>query len=137
MSTTHEFNISLEATVVTGQESVDGLKVARAAVKAAAETKAGRAKLEGLRGDKKYLNELFRSDKSDEEVIIQIIRNGLRQVIGELASEASDSDQTVRFGNISVKVRDPLCTMCEMTRLSQQKGFKRETCPYRKCGGIK
>lgn len=106
MSNTHKFNISLEATVVTAQTAVDSLKVARAAVKAAADTESGREKLEGLRGDKKYLNELFRSDKSDEEVIVQILRNGLRQVIGELAEEACDSEQTVRFGNISVKVRE-------------------------------
>ncbi|QNJ57279.1 hypothetical protein Stalingrad_28 [Pseudomonas phage Stalingrad] len=106
MSNAHKFNISLEATVVTAQTAVDQLTVARAAVKVAATTKAGLAKMEGLRGDKKYLNDLFRSDKSNEEVIVQILRNGLRQVIGELAGEASDSEQTVRFGNISVKVRE-------------------------------
>ncbi|CBZ42000.1 Gp5.5-like host HNS inhibition [Pseudomonas phage phi15] len=106
MSMTHKFNVSLECTVVSSQEAVDGLKVARAALRASRETEAGKAKYATLTGGQKFLQDLFMSDKTDEEVVVQILRNGLRDILGETAKEATDSSQTVRFGNISVKVRE-------------------------------
>lgn len=105
MSKTHQFNISAALTLVSSTHSVDAVTVARAALKASLTTEAGKVKYAESRGQQRFIADLFSSDKSDEEVIIQILRAGLRDVIREALTEASDSDQRIKVGDVKVTLK--------------------------------
>lgn len=133
MSMTIKTRTAFETTTVLNTKEVNSFVIARAALAAAK----AQGALPEITGAGLYVQNLMLSDKSDEEVITQLVRNGIRDLITGAFKDESSEANSFRVGNIKTTLRDPLCTLCAQTKLSQPRGFKRETCPYRKCGGIK
>lgn len=107
MAMTHKFNVSFELTTVLSGEEIQALIAARGALKA---LKAANQPLpEAQKGRGEWLQRLFVSDKTDEEVVIAVVRDTIRVFLRESCASESSSTQTLKCGNVSVKVRDQQC----------------------------
>lgn len=101
MAKTFQFTTTFDSTVVVSQETVDSLVAARAAIKAIVGTKSFAATRARSDGHDRFMQDLFLSEKSDDEVIAQIIRIGMRDSIRANVAE-KNSDQTIKVGDVVV-----------------------------------
>jgi hypothetical protein len=114
MSKTLKMTISLPMTVVVKTESVAALEASREEIR-----QMPAEKVAALKGAQKFRYELFAGDKTTEQVLEVIYRQGLREGIRELImGEIQGNESACRVGDIKVtfqKGPKPSCQGCVQT----------------------
>jgi len=102
MSITLKAQVTFGLTIVVEKETLKFVSDARAECKAMTPEQVS-AKLKDATGEERLKFELFRSDKTDEEVIEVIYRTSMRGFLREeLKSQLCNSESRARIGNIEV-----------------------------------
>ena len=107
MSITLKAQVTFGLTIVVMAETLKFVADARAEVKALTAEQIAE-KLKDATGEERFKFELFRSDKTDEEVIEVIYRTSMRGFLrDELKSQLCNSESRARIGNIKVGFETP------------------------------
>ena len=118
MSITLKAQVTFGLTIVVMSETLKFVSDARAECKAMTSEQVTE-KLRDATGEEKFKFELFRSDKTDEEVIEVIYRTSMRGFLrDELKSQLCNSESRARIGNIKVAFtprHETLCADCGAT----------------------
>ncbi|QNJ57513.1 hypothetical protein [Pseudomonas phage PlaquesPlease] len=108
MAKTLKLNVSFPMTIVVATETIEALKLSREEAR-----KVPAEKIAELKGEAKYRAELFRGDKSEEELMELIYRAGIREFITkDMRREISGDEAKVRLGSVKVayESRPDVCT---------------------------
>ena len=100
MSVTNKFTVTFNLTTVIHSDAQRDLIAARGDLKAL--VAAGKP-LPEVKGPSKFVQDLFVSEKTDEEVIVQLVRTGARDLIHQAFKEECRRAQNFRVGDVSVK----------------------------------
>lgn len=102
MSITLKAQVTFGLTIVVIAETLKFVSDARTECKAMTPEQVAE-KLKDATGEERFKFELFRSDKTDEEVVEVIYRTAMRGFLrDELKSQLSNSESSARIGNIKV-----------------------------------
>jgi hypothetical protein len=112
MSKTLKMTISLPLTVVVKTESIAALEASREEIR-----QMPAEKVAALKGAQKFRYELFAGDKTTEQVLEVIYRQGLREGVRDLImGEIQGNESTCRVGDIKVTFEAPMvprsCDRC-------------------------
>ena len=118
MSITLKAEVTFGLTIVVEKETLKFVADARAEVKALTVEKVAE-KLKDATGEERFKFDLFRSDKTDEEVIEVIYRTSMRGFLrDELKSQLCNDESRARIGNIKVDFRAEELTAKQRKRLT-------------------
>lgn len=133
MAKTLKMLITFPMTVVVKTETIEALEGSRADVRAM-----DPEKVANLKGEQKFRYELFAGDKTTEEVLEVIYRQGLRSGVRELImEELQGNESTCRVGDIKVayeKGPKPSCQGCTQTTCIHQNREKNLGCDLKMVG---
>lgn len=102
MSITLKAQVNFGLTIVVETKSLEFVRDARAACKSMSAEQAAEA-LKDADGEERFKLNLFRSERTDEEVLEAIYRTYLRGFMrDELKSQLCNSESRARIGNIKV-----------------------------------
>lgn len=109
MSKTLKLTVSFPMTIVVKTDTITQLRESREEAR-----KIPAEEVAKLRGETKFRFELFTGDKSDEEVLETIYRQGLRSGVRELImGEIQGNESTCRLGDIKVTFQAPPKRSCQ------------------------
>lgn len=105
MAITMKLTVNFPLSIVVSKETLEDFKVAR---ERAREILAA-AEVPKMHGETKYRVELLASDKTDEECLEVIFRQGIREFVrDDLVKEIASTEARVRVGDIKVTYEKPM-----------------------------
>ncbi|WYW04228.1 host HNS inhibition protein [Pseudomonas phage vB_PpuP-Kallioja] len=109
MSMTLKLNVSFPMTIVVKAETLKAFDETREEAR-----KIPAEEIEKLKGETKFRAELFRGDRTTEQVMELIYRAGIRELIRkELVEEITGNESTARLGCIKVTYEAPPKRSCQ------------------------
>lgn len=136
MAITMKLTVNFPLSIVVSKETLEDFKEAR---ERAREILAA-AEVPKMHGETKYRVELLASDKTDEECLEVIFRQGIREFVrGDLVKEIASTEARVRVGDIKVTYEKPMapkgsCQGCIRTECSRPEGKVNAGCPEKETG---
>jgi hypothetical protein len=134
MSKTLKMTISLPLTVVVKTESITALEASREEIR-----QMPAEKVAALKGAQKFRYELFAGDKTTEQVLEVIYRQGLREGVRDLImGEIQGNESTCRVGDIKVTFEAPMvprsCNGCIKDTCGRPEKLTGSGCPLKMTG---
>lgn len=133
MAMTLKLNVSFPMTIVVKTETIKAFEETR---EEARETPV--EEIEKLKGENRFRADLFRGDKTTEEVMKLIYRAGIRELINkELKAEICGNESTARLGCVTVRyepTKARSCQGCVRTECSRPEGKVNAGCVDKQTG---
>lgn len=102
MAKTLKLNVSFPMTIVVSTDTITALKETREEARLIPAEK-----IAELKGETKFRAELFRGDKSEEELLELIYRAGIREFITkDMRNEIAGNEAKIRLGSVKVSFED-------------------------------
>uniref|UniRef100_A0AB74UQ40 Host HNS inhibition protein n=1 Tax=Salmonella phage Phylax-28 TaxID=3349226 RepID=A0AB74UQ40_9CAUD len=103
MAKTFKLNVSFPMTIVVATDTITALKETREEAR-----KIPAEKIAELTGETKFRAELFRGDRSEEELLELIYRAGIREFITkDMRNEIAGNEAKIRLGSVKVVFEKP------------------------------
>lgn len=103
MAKTLKLNVSFPMTIVVSTDAMTAIKAIREEVRLTPAEK-----IAELTGETKFSAELFRGDKSEEEMLELIYRAGIREFITkDMRKEIAGNEARIRLGSVKVVFEKP------------------------------
>ena len=134
MRMTLKLNVSFPMTIVVKTETLKAFDATREEIR-----KIPAEEIAALKGEAKFRAELFRGDRTTEQVMELIYRAGIRELIRkELVEEINGNESTARLGCIKVTYEAPMvprsCNGCIKDTCGRPEKLTGSGCPLKMTG---